>query len=45
VRKCPVHFNIEVSVMAILSNIENTVYRIQQKVKKEQHTVMDMLTK
>ena len=44
-RKCLVHYSIEVSVMAIPSNTENILYNIQQKVKKEQLTVMDMWRK
>jgi len=44
VKKCPIHFNTEVSMVTVLSNIEITVYRIQQKVGKEQLTVMDMWT-
>jgi len=41
-RKCPTCFNIEVAwwLFSVIS-----VYRIQQKVRNEQLTVMDMLTK
>jgi hypothetical protein len=38
-------FDINDNMMAVLSSIENKVYRVQQKAKKQQLTLKDMWQK
>jgi hypothetical protein len=45
VRKYLMKFDADDNTMAALSNIENEVYRVQQKAKKQQLTLMDMWRK
>ena len=35
-------FDVDMWMMAALSSIENKVYRVQQKVKKQRSTLKDM---
>jgi hypothetical protein len=42
VRKCLIKFDVNDNMMDTHSGSENKVYRIQQKVKKEPPTLMDM---
>jgi Mg2+ and Co2+ transporter CorA len=45
VRKYLMKFDVSDNTMAVLSSIENEVYRVEQKVKKQQLTLMDMWKK
>jgi hypothetical protein len=45
VRKYLMKFDVDDNTMAALISIENAVYRIQQKAKKQQLTLMDMWKK
>jgi hypothetical protein len=45
VRKYFMKFDVNDNTMAALSSIENEVYRVQQKAKKQQLTLMDMWKK
>jgi hypothetical protein len=45
VRKYFMKFDVNDNTMAALSSIENKVYRVQQKAKKQQLTLMDMWKK
>jgi hypothetical protein len=45
VRKYLMKFDVDDNTMAALSSIENEVYRVQQKVKKQQLTSMNMWKK
>jgi hypothetical protein len=42
VRKYLFKFDVDDNMMAAHSSIENEVYRVQQKAKKQQLTLMDM---
>jgi hypothetical protein len=45
VRKYLMKFDVDDNTMAALSSIENKVYRVQYKAKKQQLTLMDMWKK
>jgi hypothetical protein len=45
VTKYLMKFDVDDNTMAALSSIENEVYRVQQKAKKQQLTLMDMWKK
>jgi hypothetical protein len=45
VRNYLMKFNVDYNTMASLSNIENGMYRVHQRVKKQQLTSMDMRKK
>jgi hypothetical protein len=45
VRKYLMMFDVGDNTMAALSSIENEVYRVQQKAKKQQLTLLDMWKK
>jgi hypothetical protein len=45
VRKYLMKFDVNDNTMAALSSIENEVYRVQQKAKKQQLNLMDMWKK
>jgi hypothetical protein len=45
VRKYLMKFDVDDNTMAALSSIENEVYSVQQKVKQQQLTLMDMWKK
>jgi hypothetical protein len=45
VKKYLMKFDVGDNMVAALSSIENEVYRVQQKVKKQQLTLMDMWKK
>jgi hypothetical protein len=45
VRKYLMKFDVHDNTMAALSSIQNEVYRVQQKAKKQQLTLMDMRKK
>jgi hypothetical protein len=45
VRKYLMKFDVNDNMMAALSSIENEVYKVQQKAKKQQLTLMDMWKK
>jgi hypothetical protein len=45
VRKYLLKFDVDDNTMVALSRIENEVYRVQQKAKKQQLTLMDMWKK
>jgi hypothetical protein len=45
VRKYLMKFDVDNNAMAALSSIENEVYRVHQKTKKQQLTLMDMWKK
>jgi hypothetical protein len=45
VRKYLMKFDADDNTMAVLSSTENEVYRVQQKAKKKQLTLMDMWKK
>jgi hypothetical protein len=45
VRKYLMKFDVDENTMAALSSIENEVYGVQQKAKKQRLTLMDMWRK
>jgi hypothetical protein len=45
VRKCLMKFDVDDNMTAAISSTENEVYRVQQKAKKQQLTLMDMRKK
>jgi hypothetical protein len=45
VRKYLMKFDVNDNTMAALSSLENEVYRVQQKAKKQQLTLIDMWKK
>lgn len=42
VRKYLMRFDVSDNIMAVLSSIENEVYRVQHRAKKQQLILMDM---
>jgi hypothetical protein len=44
-RKCLIKFYVSDNMLAALRNFENEVYGVKQKVKKQEHTLIDMCRK